>query len=201
MRQVRRSARSTVGATALTIDAFAKRLREGSFGPETNFGAHGIDSTTTPGLRPADDVTPSMLRASVTGVEGASQPAVARAIVIAELRKGEWFDLRHGDAFVRVRLSWISPLRSFYLFIGSDNTLTVSLDPVAINERVARGDLLRAAARKGRLSRPGDEEREAQRVHTIRLATSSSITSVAPPPIACTRASLPHIRSTAVSRM
>ena len=131
------------GIEAVTIDAFANRLREGSFGPETIGPAAG--AAARPGLRTADDATPSMSGPSSDSPTAAPAPP---PIVIAELRKGEWFDLRHDGAMLRVRLSWVSPLRSFYLFIGADSALSLSLDPAAISERIARGDLRRAASRK-----------------------------------------------------
>jgi Protein of unknown function (DUF1631) len=139
---------SEVGINGLGIDVFAKRLREGSFGPETITAAgDGRPTETAIGLRTVDDVTPSMLRAaSVT--DTANGPATIAPIVITELRKGEWFDLRESHGFVRVRLSWVSPLRSFYLFIGADSALTRSLDPAGIQSLVMRGDLRRAPKRR-----------------------------------------------------
>lgn len=121
------------------IDAFARHLREGSFGPET------ILRHET-GLRTADDVTPSMLRAVASTIAGGAEgPPTAAPIVISQLRKGEWFELRNGRGITRVRLSWVSPLRSFYLFIGADSALTRSFDPAALTDLVDRGDLRRVA--------------------------------------------------------
>ena len=140
---------------ALDIDDFARRLREGSFGPEM---LHGTDPTeaasatlTTDtvleskrlGLRSAGDSTPSIL----SGVpRETSEAALATSVpVIADLHKGEWFELREPRGFVRVRLSWISPLRSFYLFIGADSALTRSFDPSVLEELLSRGNLRRLA--------------------------------------------------------
>ncbi len=121
------------------IDAFARYLREGSFGPET------ILRHET-GLRTADDVTPSMLRAVASTIAGEAEGSPSAApIVISQLRKGEWFELRNGRGITRVRLSWVSPLRSFYLFIGADSALTRSFDPAALTDLVDRGDLRRVA--------------------------------------------------------
>jgi hypothetical protein len=141
------------GIDGLTIDAFARRLREGSFGPETIVGAaSGASALPPPGLRTADDVTPSMLRGPSTAAGDRAGEHTLAPIVIGELAKGEWFEMRtsdqSGDRFVRVRLSWVSPLRSFYLFIGASSTLTRSLDPETIEALIARGDLRRAAMRK-----------------------------------------------------
>ena len=141
---------SDAGLDSLTIDAFAKRLREGSFGPETVIGAVAAATAPPLGLRTAQDITPSMLRnLEATTIRQADTARTLPPIVIAELQKGEWFDLREGDAFVRVRLSWVSPLRSFYLFIGAGSALTRSLDPETISAMVASGDLRRASSRSG----------------------------------------------------
>ena len=136
------------------IDAFALFLREGSFGPEAEPPADAGAGTPRSeiGLRTADDVTPSMLQAAGPAAAAPSDTAnVARPaapqrapIVIADLRKGEWFDLRDARGTSRVRLSWVSPLRSFYLFIGTDSALTRSFDPAALAGLVERGDLTRA---------------------------------------------------------
>ena len=124
---------------ASDIDDFARRLREGSFGPE--MPRADTRSPGSPpeagGLRPADESTPSML----SGAPAVDAPPVARAPTIAHLRKGEWFELREPRGFVRVRLSWISPLKSFYLFIGADSALTRSFDPAVLTDLLARGDL------------------------------------------------------------
>jgi hypothetical protein len=137
------------GADALTIDVFARRLREGSFGIETTIET-SPPAEVPQGLRTANDVTPTSLRDSIPPPDGAYPDATQRyaPVVVEELKKGEWFDLRTGDDFTRVRLSWVSPLRSFYLFIGANSALTRSLDPDVIRTMVATGDLRRAAVRK-----------------------------------------------------
>jgi hypothetical protein len=143
---------SDMGLNGLTIDSFARRLREGSFGVETIIDVNSAKATISSiGPRTADDATPSMLRNAALNTQGEYPDATQTIapIVIAELNKGDWFDLRHGDGLTRVRLSWVSPLRSFYLFIGTNSALTRSLDPVAIKALVARGDLRRAAVRRG----------------------------------------------------
>jgi hypothetical protein len=120
------------------IDAFARYLREGSFGPEplppiANRGH--IRSEV--GLRTADHTTPSMLPAAEpTGPDAPDGPPR-----LDEMRKGQWFELRDGRGVTRVRLSWVSPLRSFYLFIGDDGGVTRSFDPAALSDLVDRGDL------------------------------------------------------------
>lgn len=128
------------------IDAFARYLREGSFGPETIARADHLQSGV--GLRTADDTTPSMLRAAAPTLPGpiTGMPHPAATPALSELRKGEWFELRDARGPLRVRLSWISPLRSFYLFIGADSALTRSFDPSALAGMIERGDLRRAPA-------------------------------------------------------
>ena len=140
----------------LDIDDFARRLREGSFGPETPRAAdpaEAIDAVNAnaatvtelgsdrSGLRGADDSTPSML----SGVPRESAASAAPVPAIADLRKGEWFELREPRGFVRVRLSWISPLRTFYLFIGADSALTRSFAPTTLEDLLVGGDLRRLA--------------------------------------------------------
>ncbi len=126
---------------ALDIDDFARRLREGSFGPEIlRADARSAGAPTEAGgLRTAEEATPSMLAADAR--EEIDAPPAAPAPTLADLRKGEWFELREPRGFVRVRLSWISPLKSFYLFIGADSALTRSFDPVVLTDLLARGDL------------------------------------------------------------
>ena len=132
----------------LDMDDFARRLREGSFGPEMPHAAATGDPASASegtkaraGLRTADDATPSMLSAAAR--EAADATPATPPPAIAELRKGEWFELRESRGFVKVRLSWISPLKSFYLFIGADSALTRSFDPGTLGELLARGELRR----------------------------------------------------------
>ncbi len=133
------------GGAAPGINAFALYLRESSFGPEVA-PQKEIDGLARSelGLRTADDVTPSMLRAAAPTVAGLLGPMTIAPIVITELRKGDWFDLRDTRGMTRVRLSWVSPLRSFYLFIGADSALTRSFDPAALTDLIDRGELRRA---------------------------------------------------------
>lgn len=130
----------TVG---LDIDAFALRLREGSF---------GIDPTPIPsdflpvvdeGLRPLTDDPPSLMRTDSSGERRGSgrRAAAPTRPEIASMVKGAWFELREPRGFARVRLSWISPLKSFYLFVGADSPLTRSFDPEALADLIERGDL------------------------------------------------------------
>ncbi len=129
---------------ALDIDDFARRLREGSFGPEiprAQPASGRLVVADRPGLRAAEEATPSMLSTAPREAVDTAGPPPA----IADLKKGEWFELRDElrkpGGFVKVRLSWISPLRSFYLFIGADSALTRSFDPESLSELFVRGDL------------------------------------------------------------
>lgn len=139
------------GTDGLDIDAFARYLREGSFGPEAAppSPADGRGSRSELGLRTADDVTPSMLRAVGPSTIGATIGTITTIapLPLAELRKGEWFALRDAKrttpGTTRMRLSWVSPLRSFYLFIGADSALTRSFDPGTLEALIAAGDLRR----------------------------------------------------------
>ena len=136
----------------LDIDDFARRLREGSFGPEMPRVADAgkfAAAADFGGLRAADEATPSMLSTTQreAGVAAPAAPIGAASPAIADLLKGEWFELRESGnprGFVKVRLSWISPLRSFYLFIGADSALTRSFDPESLEDLFVRGDLRRA---------------------------------------------------------
>ena len=142
------------GIEGLTIDAFARRLRDGSFGPEMQLDTPSLRGPDqAPGPSVVDDSMPSMLRPTRPGRSSggqASAPIVKLApapLSIDELRKGEWFEMRDTNGPIRVRLSWVSPLRSFYLFIGADSSITRSLDPEALAALIGRGDLRRAAGR------------------------------------------------------
>lgn len=56
-------------------------------------------------------------------------------------QQGDWFELRVDDRFERVRLRWISPRRSFYLFADAKSGAAHSLSP----------DVARSYVRSGRL--------------------------------------------------
>ncbi|MGI9024392.1 MAG: DUF1631 family protein [Burkholderiaceae bacterium] len=133
--------RDSLHLGALDIDDFARRLREGSFGPEIpRADTRGAGAPTEArGLRTAEEATPSMLADAAR--KAIDAPPAAPMPTIADLHKGEWFELREPRGFVRVRLSWISPLKSFYLFIGADSALTRSFDPGVLTDLLARGEL------------------------------------------------------------
>jgi hypothetical protein len=60
---------------------------------------------------------------------------------IDALERGAWYELRVEGTFGRVRLAWISPLRSFYLFIAAHGQKAHSLDPDALRKALRNGDL------------------------------------------------------------
>jgi hypothetical protein len=72
---------------------------------------------------------------------GAAEVAPVSDSDIEHWRKGDWFELTVGDVTERVRLRWISPRKSLYLFTPADGTLAHSLAP----------ETLRAYVRAGRL--------------------------------------------------
>ncbi|MET0504461.1 MAG: DUF1631 family protein [Luteibacter sp.] len=133
----------------LDIDVFVRRLREGSFGvepmrPRVQRAGAGNARASPDGLRSLADDTPSLLKTDTSGERrgsGKRKPLSDVRPVMSEMTKGAWFELRDAKGFARVRLSWISPLRSFYLFIGADSALTRSFDPAALAELIERGDL------------------------------------------------------------
>jgi len=133
------------------IDVFVKSLREGTFGVETQ--RPHVEAANTPideGLTPLGEDPPSLLRTDMSGERRGRGPRAARTgdprPVIELMTKGAWFELREARGFSRVRLSWISPLKSFYLFVGADSAITRSYDPEALKELVERGDLRRIDA-------------------------------------------------------
>lgn len=60
---------------------------------------------------------------------------------IDALERGSWYELRVEGQFTKVRLSWISPLKSFYLFMAAEGTKAHSLDPDALRRSFRNGDL------------------------------------------------------------
>jgi hypothetical protein len=57
------------------------------------------------------------------------------------LERGHWFDLKVDGTFERVRLAWISPRKSFYLFIAAKGERAHSLNPEAVNALLRNQDL------------------------------------------------------------
>lgn len=60
---------------------------------------------------------------------------------IATWQRGAWFDLWTGDAMLRVRLRWISPLRTLFLFAAKGEDDAHVLPPNVIKSYLKRGYL------------------------------------------------------------
>lgn len=86
---------------------------------------------------------------------------------IERWHRGDWFELAIGDVVERVRLRWISPRKSLYLFTPADGALAHSLAP----------ETLRAYVRAGRLrpveSQPLFERAVNAVMHDLQAAESS----------------------------
>ena len=60
---------------------------------------------------------------------------------IAALEKGNWLELKTAEGYARTRLAWISPMKSFYLFVGSNGQRAHSLDPDALRALIETGQM------------------------------------------------------------
>ncbi|MGE5338523.1 MAG: DUF1631 family protein, partial [Gemmatimonadota bacterium] len=60
---------------------------------------------------------------------------------IASWQRGTWFDLWNGTEFIRVRLRWISPLRTLFMFSCSQETQARVLAPDVLKSYLKRGFL------------------------------------------------------------
>jgi len=60
---------------------------------------------------------------------------------IDSLERGNWFEMKIDGKFERVRLSWISPLKSFYLFTASRDKRAHSLAPETLRAMLRCSDL------------------------------------------------------------
>jgi hypothetical protein len=58
---------------------------------------------------------------------------------IASWQRGTWFDLWDGSKMMRVRLRWISPLRTLFLFSANDEKDAHVLPPNVIKSYIKRG--------------------------------------------------------------
>jgi hypothetical protein len=59
--------------------------------------------------------------------------------VIARWKRGDWFNLRVGDMTERVRLRWISPRKTLYLFTPADGRQAHSLSPETLRGYLRTG--------------------------------------------------------------
>jgi hypothetical protein len=60
---------------------------------------------------------------------------------IARWKRGDWFDLKFGEITERMQLRWISPRRTLFLFMSSENKGGHSLSPESIRAYLRSGDL------------------------------------------------------------
>jgi hypothetical protein len=76
---------------------------------------------------------------SVGALPPSGETTVARWM--SNLERGHWFDLKVSGVFERVRLSWISPRKSFYLFMAKRGDKAHSLNPEALQALLRNQDL------------------------------------------------------------
>jgi hypothetical protein len=109
-------------------------------------------------VRVNDDVVKQALAASNADVNHLAMPVsepddgVPTAIemitdeeldeVINGFKRGDWFNLRMGDVTERVRLRWISPRQTLYLFTPADGRQAHSIAPNALRAYLRRRELL-----------------------------------------------------------
>jgi hypothetical protein len=77
--------------------------------------------------------------APAEGVPVSGASTVARWLT--NLERGNWFDLKVNGLFERVRLAWISPRKSFYLFMAERGEKAHSLNPDALEALLRNQDL------------------------------------------------------------
>jgi hypothetical protein len=66
--------------------------------------------------------------------------------MIGGFKRGDWFNLRLGDVTERVRLRWVSPQQTLYLFTPADGRHAHSLAPDTLREYLRRRELQPAVA-------------------------------------------------------
>jgi hypothetical protein len=109
-------------------------------------------------VRVNDDVVKQALAASNADVNHLAMPVsepddgVPTAIemitdeeldkIISGFKRGDWFNLILGDVTERVRLRWISPHQTLYLFTPADGRQAHSIVPNALREYLRRRELL-----------------------------------------------------------
>ena len=151
---------------AIDIDHFAERLRD----MVVEHDVHAVNlpdaevrvsAASARRIIEASDVAievvtaPSTTRADANTAAGGADPvatigrSVRFSVVgdasvtawIATLEKGNWLELKGADGYAKVRLAWISPMKSFYLFIGADGQRAQSLNPETLHAMFKRGDI------------------------------------------------------------
>ncbi len=122
----------------------------------------GIDFTRTEmpdtadgELHVSDDVVRQVIAANHVEVDHLSLPEAAQNTIpgtmgvdaatldehIAAFRRGDWFNLRVGNSLERVRLRWVSPRKTLYLFTPADGRRAHSLSPETLRAYLGNGDL------------------------------------------------------------
>jgi hypothetical protein len=74
-------------------------------------------------------------------IEGGASSEDTIARWLHTLERGHWFDLKVDGEFERVRLAWISPRKSFYLFIAARGERAHSLNPETLHALLRSKDL------------------------------------------------------------
>ncbi len=101
-------------------------------------------------LQVSDDVVRHVIAEKHVPVNHLTLPpdAVATAVgpddaqvdaIIARWKRGDWFNLRVGDVTERVRLRWISPRKTLYLFTPADGRQAHSLSPETLRGYLRSG--------------------------------------------------------------
>lgn len=65
----------------------------------------------------------------------------AAALMVAAMKRGQWFKLQQGDVSERVQLRWVSPHKTLYLFTPAQGSTAHSLSPQALTAMLVSGKL------------------------------------------------------------
>ncbi len=115
------------------------------------FAAADAPDSVLQDMRVSDDIVRHVLAANHVEVEhltAENEPATATGGTvialerkIAEFKRGDWFDLATGDVPQRVKLAWISPRRTLYLFTPARGFKPHSLTPATLRTLLRNGRL------------------------------------------------------------
>lgn len=100
-----------------------------------------IDVLSASGASPAGEtMVPGATAAQNSGARAnANEKSVASWI--DALEKGNWLELTSEEGARKIRLAWISPMKSFYLFISADGQQAHSLDRSTLDAMFKRREL------------------------------------------------------------
>lgn len=140
---------SAVPTEQIDIDSFADRLRAMVVASDVTAVARAAEVKLSPqsARRVAVEANGEVELLDIpTGPESVSinHSRPSEELVsnwIESLERGSWYELKVDGGFNRVRLAWISPLKSFYLFIAAHGQKAHSLDPDALRKSLRNGDL------------------------------------------------------------